>query len=233
MFDILLIYRILRHFVPQNDSVFFFVNGLCLHIEGTPPASLFLCRSPYRRSASLPPQGGSDRPPPPGHLPQQKRREATSGTAKLKVEAGPLLPCLRGGGPRQRWRGIPSPSKKSTTACGKRNGSCTPPCGARKTLRAYADPCVFRPLRIFLACFICHRQRKPAIPKRKTPAISLPLCATPTALRTPCRNCRSRACFATARQRRGCGKTVLASSATGGASPLFTRSRSLYRSLGR
>ena len=110
MFDILLIYRILRHFVPQNDSVFFFVNGLCLHIEGTPPASLFLCRSPYRRSASLPPQGGSDRPPPPGHLPQQKRREATSGTAKLKVEAGPLLPCLRGGGPRQRWRGIPSPS---------------------------------------------------------------------------------------------------------------------------
>ena len=37
----------------------------------------------------------------------------------------------------------------------------------------------------------------------------------------PCRNCRSRACFATARQRRGCGNSGLASSATGSARPLF------------
>ena len=112
MFDILLIYRILRHFVPQNDSVFFFVNGLCLHIEGTPPASLFLCRSPYRRSASLPPQGGSDRPPPPGHLPQQKRREATSGTAKLKVEAGPLPPLPKGRGTASAVEGYSFSLKK-------------------------------------------------------------------------------------------------------------------------
>ena len=39
-----------------------------------------------------------------------------------------------------------------------------PPCGARKTLRAYAIPCVFRPLRKLQAPFFCHRQRQPAIP---------------------------------------------------------------------
>ncbi len=42
-----------------------------------------------------------------------------------------------------------------------------PPCGARKTLRAHAIPCVFRPLRKFRLCFICHRQRKAAIPLRQ------------------------------------------------------------------
>ena len=39
---------------------------------------------------------------------------------------------------------------------------------------------------------------------------------------SPCRKCRSRACFATARQRRGCGNCRLASSATGSASPQFS-----------
>ena len=51
------------------------------------------------------------------------------------------------------------------------------PCGARKTVRAYACP--------------------------------------------PCRDCRSRACFATARQRRGCGNCRLPSSATGSGSQQF------------
>ena len=32
-------------------------------------------------------------------------------------------------------------------------------CGARKTLRAYADPCVFRPLQKTCNAFICPRQR--------------------------------------------------------------------------
>ena len=37
------------------------------------------------------------------------------------------------------------------------------PCGARKTLRAYADPRVFRPLRKLRPRFACHRQREAAI----------------------------------------------------------------------
>ena len=41
-----------------------------------------------------------------------------------------------------------------------------PPCGARKTLRAYADPRVFRPLRKKRAAFFCHRQRQHAFPPR-------------------------------------------------------------------
>ena len=40
-----------------------------------------------------------------------------------------------------------------------------PLCGARKMLRAYADPCIFRPLQKSLASFIRHRRRKPVIPK--------------------------------------------------------------------
>ena len=40
-----------------------------------------------------------------------------------------------------------------------------PPCGARKTLRAYADPRVFRPLRKKRAAFFCHRQRQHAFPR--------------------------------------------------------------------
>jgi len=42
-----------------------------------------------------------------------------------------------------------------------------PPCGARKTLRAYAFPRVFRPLRKLRPRFICHRQREAAIPSRR------------------------------------------------------------------
>ena len=39
-----------------------------------------------------------------------------------------------------------------------------PPCGARKMLRAYADPCIFRPLRKLRFPFFRHRRREPAIP---------------------------------------------------------------------
>ena len=39
-----------------------------------------------------------------------------------------------------------------------------PPCDARRMLRAYADPCILRPLRKLQAFFFCHRQRKLAIP---------------------------------------------------------------------
>ena len=39
-----------------------------------------------------------------------------------------------------------------------------PPCGARKTRRAYAVPCVFRPLRKQRPAFFCRRQRRGAVP---------------------------------------------------------------------
>ena len=42
-----------------------------------------------------------------------------------------------------------------------------PPCGARKTVRAYAIPPVFRPLRKLRPCFFCHLQRKAAIPRAR------------------------------------------------------------------
>ena len=45
-----------------------------------------------------------------------------------------------------------------------RRAATPPPCGARKMLRAYAIPCVFRPLRKFRAPFFRHRRREPAIP---------------------------------------------------------------------
>ena len=41
-----------------------------------------------------------------------------------------------------------------------------PPCGARKTVRAFADPPVFRPLRIRHLPFFCHRQRAGALSQR-------------------------------------------------------------------
>ena len=39
-----------------------------------------------------------------------------------------------------------------------------PPCGTRKLLRAYADPCSFRPLRKRSPRFFCHRQREGFFP---------------------------------------------------------------------
>ena len=47
---------------------------------------------------------------------------------------------------------------------GRSAAATVPPCGARKTLRAFADPCVFRPLRKKRAPFISHRQRERAFP---------------------------------------------------------------------
>ena len=44
-----------------------------------------------------------------------------------------------------------------------------PPCGARKMLRAYADPCIFRLLRKLLLPFLCRRQREAVIPLEGKP----------------------------------------------------------------
>ena len=47
-----------------------------------------------------------------------------------------------------------------------------PPCGARKTVRAYAFPPVFRPLRIRRHRFICRRQRD-AVLSQRAPLVGL------------------------------------------------------------
>jgi hypothetical protein len=41
----------------------------------------------------------------------------------------------------------------------------SPPCGARRIVRAYADPPILRPLQKSRNAFICHRQRHCAIPR--------------------------------------------------------------------
>lgn len=43
----------------------------------------------------------------------------------------------------------------------------SPPCGARKLLRAYASPCSFRPLRKKGHRFFCHRQRDGSFPRAR------------------------------------------------------------------
>ena len=59
---------------------------------------------------------------------------------------------------RRGCRPLQEPGTSSTAS-----GPC-PPCGARKMLRAYAFPCIFRPLRKRSPRFIRHWRRQPAIP---------------------------------------------------------------------
>ena len=73
-------------------------------------------------------------------------------------------------------------------------GQLGPPCGARKTLRASLTS------RFSTAAEIASLLHPPPAAQPHLP---------------PCRRCRSRACFATARQRRGCGESCPPSSATG------------------
>ncbi len=61
-------------------------------------------------------------------------------------------------------RGLgPHPPKCADEQCSALQGTC-PPCGARKTLRTYALPRVFRPLRKLRPRFIRYRRRETAIP---------------------------------------------------------------------
>ena len=58
--------------------------------------------------------------------------------------------------------------------------ACTTPCGARKTLRAFAFPCVFRPLRKQRLSFICRWQRRayitPCGARKNTSGFRFSLC---------------------------------------------------------
>ena len=57
-------------------------------------------------------------------------------------------------------------SRGFTSVCGTRGLIASRRlAGRRKTLRAYADPRVFRPLREKRPAFICHRQRQAAFPQ--------------------------------------------------------------------
>ena len=65
---------------------------------------------------------------------------------------------IRGIAPYGRGKdGRPHPALRATC----------PPCGARKTVRAYADPPVFRPLRKKSPRFFCHRQREGSFPRAR------------------------------------------------------------------
>jgi len=56
-----------------------------------------------------------------------------------------------------RMTGGPHPALRATC----------PPCGARKAVRAYADPPAFRPLRKYRLRFLCHWQREAGIPRAR------------------------------------------------------------------
>ena len=69
---------------------------------------------------------------------------------------------------RSRAIGGPSRSRPGNGIAARwRDFDFCPPCGARKTVRAYAIPPVFRPLRKLRPCFFCHLQRKAAIPRAR------------------------------------------------------------------
>ena len=72
-----------------------------------------------------------------------------------------LLSCLT------RHNGIHNPLRGDLIhriPAGHAERSPCPPCGTRKMLRAYADPCIFRPLRKRSPRFFCHRQREGFFP---------------------------------------------------------------------
>ena len=79
---------------------------------------------------------------------------------------------LRGGNPDQA-----APLRRFATP--------PPPCGARKTHRAYADPRVFRPLRKKHHRFFCPRQRDGAFPPSRGEASMR--CNSPSRGRSPYR----------------------------------------------
>ena len=98
-----------------------------------------------------------------------KDKEAAAGDRKGEAKRraplrGNVVLRRRGWRPRQPavrlalLRPLPSSASRGKAA------ATVPPCGARKTLRAFADPCVFRPLRNFRLRFICHWQREAGIP---------------------------------------------------------------------
>ena len=105
--------------------------------------------------------------------------QSPAGGARYRVESAiPGIECgwyhgsdafvpVRDGGLFFLSGPAPSTARVKTEYPSVRLCRTAPPCGARKTLRAYAVPCVFRPLRKFRLCFICHRQRKAAIPLRQ------------------------------------------------------------------
>ncbi len=148
---------------------------------------------------TTPPASPQAAQPPPlaqGRLGRGDAGRAELGTSHVSRASG--CSALRGPHPALR---ATFPVRGEGISLRPREARPAPPCGARKMLRAYAYPPVFRPLRKLRLCLICHRQRKAALP--------------------PCRNCRLRACFTTARQRRGCGKSVPPSSAAGSGGALF------------
>ncbi len=98
----------------------------------------------------------------------------------LSPPPGEVPQCAHwGGGGTADGRGSPRPHGVIARQCSHWRGNPHPPCGARKMLRAYAIPCIFRPLRKFRAPFFRRRRREPAIPPSpgQRERIAAPVCA--------------------------------------------------------
>ena len=118
---------------------------------------------PRMRSNSFPCAGG-DTIPLSFACPKERGKEndTQEGNCGLALpvaeEARPQFPQPR------HWRAVAKQAREWQMRQGGEISGFCPPCGARKTVRAYADPPVFRPLRKFRAPCFRHRRREPAIP---------------------------------------------------------------------
>ena len=98
-------------------------------------------------------------------LRQPSRGRSTTDTS-LK-EGGNGAAGRRGRRPLQgAWNGAPHLSSALWGPHPALRATC-PPCGARKAVRAYADPPAFRPLRKYRLRFLCQRQREAGIPRAR------------------------------------------------------------------
>ena len=109
-------------------------------------------------------------------VPEPEREERLIRTQQNNTKARcRFAPCflLPGDGGNGLPRAANGPRNDSAKRCGDlihripaghAERSPYPPCGARNTLRAYAFPRVFRPLRKKSPRFFCHRQREDSFP---------------------------------------------------------------------
>ena len=75
---------------------------------------------------------------------------------------------MKGEGRGRRRRAADSrPYGGTGTSSVSRTADSCPPCGTRKSVRAYADPPDFRPLRKNRTAFSCRRQRRRGFPRAR------------------------------------------------------------------
>ena len=100
------------------------------------------------------------------HLPLQGRTSAGGACSSLHCRRDEHCSSAQAYGTRKCERTV---SRRKIRCAGPHpalRATC-PPCGARKMLRAYVFPCIFRPLRKKRHRFICHWQRDGAFPRAR------------------------------------------------------------------